>query len=92
LLGAADAMAFSPYVDGTLLVIEEGKTQANDAARAVNLLVPDKVIGTVLNKSWTNVQQQGSKPTSSPNRLLDFARLCGLSLKDKFSRLRRGKN
>jgi protein-tyrosine kinase len=92
LLSAADALAFSPYVDAALLVIEEGKTQSEDARRAVGLLDPDKVIGSVLNKSWTNVQQAEAEPARSSNRLFDYVRLYGLSLKDKLSRLRRGKN
>jgi protein-tyrosine kinase len=92
LLSTADALAFAPYVDAALLVIEEGKTQAADAQRVVDLFDPEKVIGTVLNKSWTNVQQEGTVSAVSSNRLLDFARLCGLSLKEKLGRLRRGKN
>jgi protein-tyrosine kinase len=92
LLSAADALAFSPYVDAALLVLEEGKTQSEDARRAIDLLDPEKVIGTVLNKSWTNVQQAEVESVTSSSGLFHYARLCGLSLKNKLSRLRRGKN
>lgn len=50
-LSAADALAFSPYVDAALLVLEEGKTSQDDARRAVELLDCTNVIGTVLNKA-----------------------------------------
>jgi exopolysaccharide/PEP-CTERM locus tyrosine autokinase len=51
LLSAADALAFSPYVDAALLVVEEGKTRQQDLQRAVELLSSTNVLGTVLNKS-----------------------------------------
>ncbi len=50
-LTAADAMAFSPYVDAALLVVEEGKTKQDDVKRAVEMLSSTRIIGTVLNKS-----------------------------------------
>jgi exopolysaccharide/PEP-CTERM locus tyrosine autokinase len=53
LLTAADALAFTPYVDAVLLVVEEGKTTQNDTARAVEMLSNTNVLGTVLNKKPT---------------------------------------
>jgi protein-tyrosine kinase len=50
-LTSADALAFSPYVDAALLVVEEGKTQKQDIERAVELLDSTNVLGTVLNKA-----------------------------------------
>jgi protein-tyrosine kinase len=50
LLSSADALAFSPYVDAALLVIEEGKTPAAEIQRATELLQNTHLIGTVLNK------------------------------------------
>ena len=50
-LNAADAMAFAPYVDAALLVIEEGKTKRKDAEHAVDLLSSTNILGTVLNKA-----------------------------------------
>jgi protein-tyrosine kinase len=92
LLSAADALAFSPYVEAALIVIEEGKTQAEDVRRAVDLLDPEKVIGTVLNKSWADTEPYHASPEKSAGWFSNYVRLCGLSLKDKISRLRRGKN
>ena len=51
LLTAADALAFAPYVDAALLVVEEAKTKAEDISRAANLLGATNLLGTVLNKS-----------------------------------------
>lgn len=51
LLNAADALAFSPYVDAALLVIEEGKSRREDVRHAIELLQCTNLIGTVLNKS-----------------------------------------
>lgn len=52
LLHTADVLAFSPYTDALLLVVEEGKTTAENVQRAL-LLVKDSrpVLGTVLNKA-----------------------------------------
>lgn len=48
-----DVLAFAPYVDAALLVVEDGKTLREDAARAADLLqaANHNLIGTVLNKS-----------------------------------------
>jgi capsular exopolysaccharide synthesis family protein len=51
LLSSADALAFSPYVDAALLVLEEGRTSEEDIQRATELLQNTQFIGTVLNKS-----------------------------------------
>jgi len=53
-LSAADAMAFAPYVDATLLVVEEGKTKRKEIERALDLLSNTNVLGTVLNKASGN--------------------------------------
>ncbi len=50
-LSAADATAFTPYVDATLLVVEEGKTRGAEIKHAMNLLSSTNIIGTVLNKA-----------------------------------------
>jgi capsular exopolysaccharide synthesis family protein len=51
-LSTADALAFSPYVDAALLVVEEGRTKVEEVERALQLLQPaTPVIGTVLNKA-----------------------------------------
>lgn len=51
LLSSSDALAFSPYVDAALLVLEDGKTSAAEIQRATELLQNTQLIGTVLNKS-----------------------------------------
>lgn len=51
LLGAADALAFAPYIDAALLVVEDGVTSETDLRTAVDMLSVTNVIGTVLNKS-----------------------------------------
>lgn len=50
-LTSADALAFSPYVDAALLVVEEGVTEKQDLERAVELLSATNIVGTVLNKA-----------------------------------------
>lgn len=86
LLTAADTLAFSPYVDAALLVVEEGKTQADEARRAVGLLESTNVIGTVLNKSWTNMPDDGKVSTKLFSRLLDKARLASTAITDRLKR------
>lgn len=51
LLSADDAMAFSPYVDAALLVIEDGKTDREDLERSIGFLRTTEILGTVLNKA-----------------------------------------
>jgi len=50
-LSIDDAMAFSPFVDCALLVVEEGETRVNDVRRAVEYLRSTKILGVVLNRS-----------------------------------------
>jgi capsular exopolysaccharide synthesis family protein len=51
LLAGDDVLAFLPYVDAVMLVIEEGKTTKAELAQAYQLLGEKNIIGTVLNKS-----------------------------------------
>ncbi len=51
ILSSADALAFSPYVDAALLIVEEGSTQKQDVQRTVELLAGTNIVGTVLNKA-----------------------------------------
>jgi protein-tyrosine kinase len=46
-----DVVAFSPYLDTIMLVVEDGKTQSGELGRALELLEEVEIIGTVLNKS-----------------------------------------
>ncbi len=80
LLSTADALAFSPYVDAALLVIEEGKTPIQEIESAVSLLLQNtKIIGTVLNKAHTKTIDTNRQPAWTErafNRLSD-SRLVG---------------
>ena len=52
LLHTADVLGFSPYTDALLLVVEEGKTMAEDVQRALSLVTKSHpLLGTVLNKA-----------------------------------------
>lgn len=51
LLTGDDVIAFLPYVDAVMLVIEEGKTTKDELTDAYRLFGGKHVIGTVLNKS-----------------------------------------
>lgn len=52
LLHTADVLAFSPYTDALLLVVEEGKTSAEEVKSALSLVKNSRpVLGTVLNKA-----------------------------------------
>ena len=50
-LATDDAMAFSPFVDAMLLVVEDGVTTKDQLRQTVELLQGTNIIGTVLNKS-----------------------------------------
>ena len=95
LLSAADALAFSPYVDAALLILEEGKTQTQDAQHAVELLKGTSLIGTVLNKSWANIKEVQDKDVKSGtklDRLMGSMLLIYQSLANWFNRLRKKKS
>ncbi|MCU7841483.1 MAG: CpsD/CapB family tyrosine-protein kinase [Candidatus Thiodiazotropha sp. (ex Troendleina suluensis)] len=51
LLSCDDMIAFSPYVDAVMLVIEEGVTRKEELIRAYELINNTNIIGTLLNKS-----------------------------------------
>ncbi len=69
LLSTADALAFSPYVDAALLVIEENRTPAPEIERATELLAQNtNLIGTVLNKAHT-IKPGARQSASSPYRV-----------------------
>ncbi|MEW8656817.1 MAG: CpsD/CapB family tyrosine-protein kinase [Candidatus Thiodiazotropha endolucinida] len=52
LLPCDDVIAFSPYVDTVMLVVEEGVTKKDELDKAYKLLLEGNIIiGTVLNKS-----------------------------------------
>jgi Mrp family chromosome partitioning ATPase len=65
-LSVADAMAFSPLVDATIMVVQEGRTAADDIVRAAEMLESANLIGTVLNDSRSVPRAEASGPR--PNR------------------------
>lgn len=56
LLCADDALAFSPYADAVLLVLEEGATTRREIQATRELLGVTPILGTVLNKSRERVR------------------------------------
>lgn len=59
LLTGDDVLAFLPYVDAVMIVIEEGRTTSQEVAHACRLLGHKNIIGTVLNKSHDNSSRGG---------------------------------
>jgi capsular exopolysaccharide synthesis family protein len=51
LLSCDDMLAFSPYIDAAMLVVEEGITLKEDLKRSYDLLEKTNVLGVVVNKS-----------------------------------------
>lgn len=58
MLQTDDLKLTSGYFDGILFVLEDGKNTAADIQRAMQLLNPEKIIGTVLNKASYAQQHQ----------------------------------
>lgn len=59
ILTSSDALAFSPLVDSTLVVIEDGGTQKQELKQAFEMLQGIEVIGTVLNKAYSTERDYG---------------------------------
>ncbi|MGD0961026.1 MAG: CpsD/CapB family tyrosine-protein kinase [Methylomonas sp.] len=53
-LSQDDALAFSPYVDSVLLVIDEGGAKIDDLRRVANLFKENRLLGSVFNKVTDN--------------------------------------
>src|SRR3989344_3930886 len=88
LLATADAIAFAPYVDAALLVLEEGKTTIQDAQRATELLKDAHLIGAVLNKSLSNLTDEGQSDWKLPGWSIPWNMMIG-KLRQWTSRLSR---
>lgn len=48
---ADDVLAFSPFTESSLIVVEEGKTREEELLRTIELLQSTNILGTVLNKT-----------------------------------------
>ncbi len=51
LLSGADALAFTPLVDGIIMVVQEGRTSMKEVEEALGLIPKEKFLGFVLNKA-----------------------------------------
>ena len=60
MLACDDVLAFSPYVDAVMLVVEEGKTTKDELRRCYELLEHTNILGTVLNKADVTGSAVGS--------------------------------
>ncbi len=60
LLGVADALVFSTYVDGIVLVVEAGTTSEGDVRKAMDMLSDRPVLGTVLNRAEETGKKYGA--------------------------------
>jgi protein-tyrosine kinase len=59
LLSGDDVIAFSPYIDAIMLVVEDGKTAKDDLRRVWELLGKETIIGVVLNKAEDGTSAYG---------------------------------
>ncbi|MCU7932387.1 MAG: CpsD/CapB family tyrosine-protein kinase [Candidatus Thiodiazotropha sp. (ex Codakia rugifera)] len=59
LLSCDDMIAFSPYIDAVMLVVEEGSTRKDELKQAYELIEDSNIIGTVLNKSKDEISSYG---------------------------------
>lgn len=50
-LATADALAFSPFVDAVLMVVQEGGTTRDEMAQAIESIASVPLLGVVLNKA-----------------------------------------
>lgn len=55
-LSSADALGFAPLVDGVIMVVESGKTAADDVKRAAALIPQEKFLGFILNRQTTRIK------------------------------------
>jgi protein-tyrosine kinase len=52
-----DVLTIAPLIDGFILVVTEGRTRREDVERVIELLGPQRIIGTVLNGSNDSEQR-----------------------------------
>jgi capsular exopolysaccharide synthesis family protein len=62
-LSVADALAFTPYVDAAIMVVQERKTRREDIVRTAEVLKSIELIGTVLNRSAAITGDPEAAPT-----------------------------
>ena len=59
ILTGADALVFAPMVDAIVVVVQGGKTPAEDLKKALEHLPSEKVLGLVLNRRKASMKQYG---------------------------------
>ncbi|HTY03057.1 MAG TPA: CpsD/CapB family tyrosine-protein kinase [Rhodocyclaceae bacterium] len=69
-LSIADALAFAPYVDAALMVVQENKTSRAEIQRAAEMLKGVRLLGTVLNMAAEAAVPEEDVSTSWWRRLL----------------------
>ncbi len=57
LLNTADAIAFAPFVDGILMVVEEGRTLLPEINQALALIPQEKFLGFIMNRQKQRVKR-----------------------------------
>ncbi len=50
ILGIADALALMPYIDSIIMVVEEGKSKAENIKNALEVIPQEKFLGFVMNR------------------------------------------
>jgi capsular exopolysaccharide synthesis family protein len=57
ILSCDDVLAFLPFLDCIMMVVEDGKTRKADLTRSLQLIDKNKLIGTILNKAEEDTTQ-----------------------------------
>lgn len=73
-LSVADAMAFSPYVDAALMVVQENRTRRTEVQRAAEMLKSVDLLGTVLNMAAEGAADEEDDQPAWWQRLLPRGR------------------
>ena len=58
ILAEDDVIAFLPYIDAVMLVVEEGRTSRSDLTRAVQLLGEKALMGLINEDNEMNIDPQ----------------------------------
>jgi non-specific protein-tyrosine kinase len=59
ILTGADALVFAPMVDAVVVVVQSGKTPADDLRKALEHVPSEKLLGVVLNRQKTSSKRYG---------------------------------
>jgi protein-tyrosine kinase len=56
ILTGSDALTFAPLVDAIVVVVQSGRTAAEDLRKALDLMPQEKVLGIVLNRQKSSTK------------------------------------